>query len=277
MRGKLFIIIFLFSISLVAQVPTATIASNSATICTQRPVTFTSSVNNSPTTYSWSVNPSNAAEFISDVNSPTVQLRFIRSGTAIVSLLVANSASFSISSQTIVAIQSAKASFNASLTTVGFPSELVLTNFSNNYTTVQWLFNNFAPDNTFNTIKTYSVGGTYSTTLIALGSFGCNDTSSYSFLIDDFSSITLPNIFTPNEDGVNDVYKPILRGIKEIDVTIYNRYGTLIHNWDRIGGKWDGYTTSGLKCSAGTYYIIVKATGFDGKLYNLKNTITLIE
>lgn len=277
MRGHFFIIIFLFSLSLFSQVPTATIGTTSGTICTQRLITFTSVTSNAPTSYSWSVNPSNAAVFLSAIDAPSVQVQLIRPGTAIISLQVANSASFSISSQTIVAIQSAKASFNASLTTVGFPSELVLTNFSNNYTGVQWLFNSFGPDNTFNTSKTYSVGGAYSTTLIALGSFGCNDTSSYSFTIDDFSSITLPNIFTPNEDGVNDIYKPILKGIKEIDVTIYNRFGTLIHSWDRIGGKWDGYTTSGLKCSAGTYFIIVKATGFDGKTYNLKNTITLIE
>ncbi|MCA6435346.1 MAG: gliding motility-associated C-terminal domain-containing protein [Bacteroidota bacterium] len=277
MKGRLFILIFLLSINLFAQVPTATIGSTSGTVCTERIITFTSVTNNSPTTYSWSVNPSNSAEFIGSIDSPSTQIKLVRSGTAIVSLLVANSTSFSVSSQTVVAIQSAKASFNASLTSVGFPSELVLTNFSNNYTGVQWLFNNSLPDNTFNTSKTYSVGGVYSTTLIALGSFGCNDSSTYSFTIDDFSSITLPNIFTPNEDGVNDIYKPILKGIKEIDVTIYNRFGTLIHSWDRIGGKWDGYTTSGLKCSEGTYFIIVKATGFDGKLYNLKNTITLIE
>lgn len=277
MKLKLITYLIFIVTTISAQVPTATIGALSNTICTERIITFTSSVNNAPTTYSWSVIPANAVNFIGSVSDTSVSLQFTKPGTAIITLLVANSSSFSATSQTLIATKSAKSSFNASLTTVGFPTELTLTNFSSNQTSVEWLFNNFAPDNNLNTTKTYTVGGAYSTTLVALGNFGCNDTSSYSFVIDDFSSIVLPNIFTPNEDGANDVYKPILKGIKEIDVTIYNRYGTLIHKWDRVGGKWDGYTTSGVKCSAGTYFIILTATGFDGKKYNMKNTITLIE
>ncbi len=260
-----------------AQTPTATIGALTNTICTERNVTFTSSVNNAPTTYSWSVVPASAVNFNGAVNEPSLTLQFTKPGTAIITLLVANSSSFSATSQTLIATKSAKSSFNASLTTAGFPTELTLTNYSSNQTGTEWLFNNFLPDNSLNTTKTYTIGGAYSTTLVALGNFGCNDTSSYNFVIDDFSSIVLPNIFTPNEDGANDVYKPLLKGIKEIDVVIYNRYGTLIHSWNRVGGKWDGYTTSGVKCSAGTYFIILTAKGFDGKNYNMKNTITLIE
>jgi gliding motility-associated-like protein len=112
--------------------------------------------------------------------------------------------------------------------------------------------------------------------LKALGKNGCNDSLSYSFRISDSSGVTLPNIFTPNDDGVNDVFRPITKGITSMMVWVYNRYGVTIANWDRINGSWDGYNTSGLQCGSGEYFVVVEATGFNGKTYKQKGTLTLI-
>ena len=68
-----------------------------------------------------------------------------------------------------------------------------------------------------------------------------------------------------------------LRGLAvEMNVSIFNRYGTIIISWDRVSGFWDGHTTSGERCEAGVYFVILEATGFDGKSYKLKQSLTLV-
>jgi len=129
---------------------------------------------------------------------------------------------------------------------------------------------------TTNVSHTYSASGAYSVQLVAINSNGCSDTASYSFYLSDSSGINFPNIFTPNADGINDVFKPIARGIKTMKVYIYSRYGNLVYNWDAPNGFWDGYTTAGILCQSGTYFYVLEAEGFDGKHYSHKSYLTLI-
>lgn len=279
MNRILKVIFLLFAcISLRAQVPTATIVSPSATLCTGASLTFTTITTNTPTAYSWSVSPSKSVTVLPDYNSPSITFTFTSGGTYVISLLVTNASGSNIATSTVIVTKSAKASFNASLTSVGVPNELVLTNFSTNSISNQWLFNDDLAANTtsLNTIKNYSVSGSYSVSLIANGNSGCNDTSHYAFRIGDSSGVTLPTIFSPNGDGINEVFKPIAKGISKMNVSIYNRYGTIIISWDRVNGFWDGHTTSGERCEAGVYFVILEATGFDGKSYKLKNSLTLV-
>jgi len=163
------------------------------------------------------------------------------------------------------------------LAATGHPNQLSLTNYSTNSLKNYWIYSGDGlKDSSAFVIKDYPSSGSYTVTLAALGKNDCNDTLSYAFRISDSSGVTLPNVFTPNEDGVNDIYKPVTKGITVLNAYVYNRYGTLITSWDRVNGFWDGSTTSGLECGTGEYFIILEATGFDGKSYKLKSSITLI-
>ncbi|MDN3594061.1 T9SS type B sorting domain-containing protein [Zunongwangia endophytica] len=62
---------------------------------------------------------------------------------------------------------------------------------------------------------------------------GCSYTSNEIYLIG------FPNYFTPNSDGINDTWKPIGTGEKELNILIYDRYGTLITTLTN-GEDWDG-------------------------------------
>ncbi len=274
----IFVFLILFALFTKAQTPTATIVVPSATLCTSKNLTFTCVTSNTPTTYSWSVTPSKSVTILPDNISSTVTFSFFNAGTYTVSLNVSNSFSNSSTAQTILVTKSAKASFNASLSTIGFPNQLNLTNYSSNALAYNWLYSDIAAiDNATNTVKSYSTSGSYSVTLISFGNLGCNDTSRYAFRLSDTSSIFLPNVFTPNNDSVNDIFKPVARGIKDLHVWIYNRYGIIIYDWDKPQGFWDGYTTSGEPCQAGIYFCVAEALGFDGKAYKLKGNITLIK
>jgi OOP family OmpA-OmpF porin len=65
-----------------------------------------------------------------------------------------------------------------------------------------------------------------------------------------------PNIFTPNNDGVNDSWEVSFN--ENVICVIYNRWGNKILETDKKTVKWDGYTTSGIECSEGTYYYSIQ-------------------
>lgn len=263
-----------------AQTPTATISAGSNTVCTNVSVTFTAATTNSPDTYSWSVSPSTSVTIFPGISNPSVSVNFGRAGTHTVSLVVSNATGTTTTIRVVNVTLSAKASFNAQLSNSGFPTNLNLTNFSSNANGNYWIFSHIpgiaGKDSSLNTIKTYTASGSYSVMLVALGNNRCNDTASYDFYINDSSGVTAPTVFTPNNDNANDVFKPIAKGISQMNVWIYNRFGTLVAQWDKVNGSWDGYTTSGQPCSAGVYFYVIEATGFDGKSYKVKNNLTLI-
>ena len=78
--------------------------------------------------------------------------------------------------------------------------------------------------------------------------------------------ITIPNVFSPNNDGVNDEFKVNLNGntAKSYHINIYSSWGTLMFNSGNANVSWDGRTTSGMKATEGTYYYVVD---FNGKQY----------
>ncbi len=104
------------------------------------------------------------------------------------------------------------------------------------------------------------------------------------FIMVDTSLVVLPNVFTPNGDGVNDVYVVESRSLKSMTIKIFNRWGGLIHNWSYSNIRssdytiqhsvWDG-KIGGAMASPGVYYVVVRAVGRDGKERNLNGFIHL--
>ena len=93
---------------------------------------------------------------------------------------------------------------------------------------------------------------------------------------------TLPNVFTPNGDGVNDVYQPIppYRGVVEVDMKIYNRWGRRVFSTTDPDIMWDGSDeNSHQPCSEGVFYYSCEVTvrTLTGEYtYPLHGSITLI-
>lgn len=90
------------------------------------------------------------------------------------------------------------------------------------------------------------------------------------------SNLTLPNIFTPNNDGTNDVFTIISKNIKTLNCKIYNRWGVLVGELIEAKEIWDGRTSAGLQCVEGVYYYVLTATGLDGKEYSEKGVVQLL-
>ena len=85
--------------------------------------------------------------------------------------------------------------------------------------------------------------------------------------------VDIPNIITPNGDGVNDVFRINSSGFSEISVTIYNRYGEVVYKYFGENGSWDGFTHAGVKVSAGVYYVYVEVTNSTGTVFTDQETL----
>lgn len=70
------------------------------------------------------------------------------------------------------------------------------------------------------------------------------------------SQIKIPNIFTPNNDGINDYFEPsILQGISNLQIDVVNRWGNIVYsNHSNESFKWDGFTNNNEICSNGVYF-----------------------
>jgi len=125
---------------------------------------------------------------------------------------------------------------------------------------------------------TYDEPGIY-TVLFTVSSNGCTATDSLIIVVGiPFvdSEITVPNVFSPNGDGMNDVWGVIGTGLTSLDAVVYNRWGQQVAQLSNPAQVWDGRTGAGEIASEGTYYYILKAEGADGQRYEFTGSLTLL-
>lgn len=91
------------------------------------------------------------------------------------------------------------------------------------------------------------------------------------------SLLEMPNAFSPNGDGINDIYKAksTYKSITEFHAYIFNRWGQKIYEWTDLDGGWDG-TYHGKQAKDGVYFVLVKAKGADGTEYNIKRDVNIL-
>ena len=85
-------------------------------------------------------------------------------------------------------------------------------------------------------------------------------------------SIYAPDIFTPNQDGINDTFNMIIRGGKASQLAIYNRWGTKIYS--SADAEWDG-KVNGVDCAGGNYVYVLKYKTEKGEEYEKRGTVLL--
>ena len=90
------------------------------------------------------------------------------------------------------------------------------------------------------------------------------------------SKLSFPNAFSPNGDGINDIYKAKdYQSLIEFHAYIYNRWGQKLYEWTNPDGGWDG-TYNGKDVKEGVYFVLVKAKGADGRIYNIRKDVNLL-
>jgi len=87
------------------------------------------------------------------------------------------------------------------------------------------------------------------------------------------TNVTIPNVFTPDGDAVNDIFRISTAGYEGLTCTIINRHGEPVYRFFGLNGSWDGFTHAGVKVTSGTYYILLELTLADGSTETRQGTL----
>lgn len=89
--------------------------------------------------------------------------------------------------------------------------------------------------------------------------------------------VYMSNVFSPNDDGVNDFFnaKSIVN-TKEFEISIINRWGSILFESTDSDFKWDGISKNNDECSDGVYFYIINYSDMCGRKYKLDGSFTLI-
>jgi gliding motility-associated-like protein len=107
--------------------------------------------------------------------------------------------------------------------------------------------------------------------------YGCTQSSTVKVKVFKTGpDIFVPSAFTPNNDRLNDILKPIAAGISKMEYfKVFNRYGQLIYSTTATGKGWDG-TLNGVVQPLGVYIWAVNAITYTGNRITKKGTVSLI-
>lgn len=89
------------------------------------------------------------------------------------------------------------------------------------------------------------------------------------------SELKCPNAFTPDGDGVNDLWKVSYRSLLSFKCWIFDRYGKQMYYFDDPTDGWDG-KQGGKTVAPGVYYYVIQAEGADGKKYKKSGDINIL-
>ncbi len=182
------------------------------------------------------------------------------------------------------------------------PVAVTFTNSSQNTNNYYWDFGN---GQTTTTTSTNNQNQTYVSSanimLIAYASPNCADTAYVSIevipcgctdpeatnynplaTIDDESCvypepiIVVPNVFTPNNDGTNDVFALDVTFYTNIELVILNRWGNTMYTSAGLNPGWEGRTNTGAEAGEGTYFYKYIVTSIEGTLYEGHGFLELV-
>ena len=110
----------------------------------------------------------------------------------------------------------------------------------------------------------------------ATDAVGCTDDDTIFIKVYEGPTYYLPNAFSPNGDGLNDIFFPTPVGIRSTDYfRVFDRYGELMYETRQWLQGWDG-TLKGKKASSGTYVWMIKGIDRNGAVVEMKGTVILL-
>ena len=154
---------------------------------------------------------------------------------------------------------------------------IYFTDLSTNAASWNWDFS-IGTSNQQNPVVNFENYGTYNVELVVYSDQGCTDVAYNTIEIEDQYLIYIPNAFTPNSNGQNDIFLPVSNAVDQAnyDFYIFNRWGELIFESHFLDKGWDG-TYNGALCPQDVYvYKIVTRDVLKGQAHEYTGHVTLI-
>ncbi len=138
-----------------------------------------------------------------------------------------------------------------------------------------WSFGDGSSNSTSqNPLHQYPNPGEYPVTLIVWDAFGCSDTISLLAIVTD-PDFFIPNVFSPNADGINDFAQTNFRKLTAFTFTIYDRWGRKIWETSVQDEWWDG-KYGGQPCPEGVYFYVLMGDLPQDREADLRGPLTLV-
>ncbi|HTB31948.1 MAG TPA: PKD domain-containing protein [Bacteroidia bacterium] len=129
-----------------------------------------------------------------------------------------------------------------------------------------------------NPTHTYSDTGTFCAKLGVMNEHGCVDTIIDCIVIDPIFTLYIPSAFSPNGDGVNDVFIAVGNDVKSFEMYIFDRWGMQLFHSTDINNGWDGRAKAGGSiCQEDTYVYMIKATDNKNIQHSYTGSVNLIK
>ncbi|NOX84940.1 MAG: PKD domain-containing protein, partial [Chlorobi bacterium] len=229
-------------------------------------------------TYEWTFGDGNTSDQQNPVN------QYNTAGLFTVSLTVHNTdrcAATTTKPNYIQANPNPVAKFEADpwITTLDTP-DIDFSDFSESDSTIinfEWDFGDGSTSNEENPTHTYQQAGEYEVTLYVETINGCVDTTIGKVALTEEVKLFFPNAFTPNGDGMNDVFEIKGTPITNFHLYIYDRWGKEIWSTHNFENRWDGTDFNGKPVPAGTYIYTITGTDYMKRDLSFKGTVTVVK
>jgi gliding motility-associated-like protein len=161
--------------------------------------------------------------------------------------------------------------------------EIIFTNssYGGNITSSSWSFSHISPTVVTQQSPTmvFTEAGSYVVALIIQTDKGCKDTLIRPFFVGEDYGIFVPNAFSPNGDGVNDIFQPKGFGIVTYELSIFDRWGEKLFSTTNFEEGWAGNYVgrSDKSVPIGVYVWKIKLVNVQGRGKELTGKVTVIE
>jgi gliding motility-associated-like protein len=149
-------------------------------------------------------------------------------------------------------------------------------NQSANASTWSWAFGDNIGITLENPAHFYESAGQYPILLVAQDEYGCIDTLHASITILETDNPFIPNVITPNGDGIGDEFDINYMDLKETRLTILDRWGETVFETENQDVRWTGRNEKGYNCSEGVYFYVLEGKTALGKKTTHKGNVTLM-
>jgi gliding motility-associated-like protein len=130
-----------------------------------------------------------------------------------------------------------------------------------------------------NISRIFTDAGEYAAVLIVTSDHGCRDTIVKPILVGEDFGLYVPDAFTPNGDGLNDIFTAKGVGVAKFSMNIFDRWGELLYSTNSIENGWDGkfHSRGGETVKQDVYVWKISATDLQGKVHEMAGTVTLMK
>jgi gliding motility-associated-like protein len=262
----------------IAPAPTAAFANDPGT-CIPSIIQFTDA-STGASIWQWDFGDPSVTSDVSNQQNPVYT--YNAAGTYIVTLIVSNNAGCTdtlIINSAVTTYPNPTASINVSNNVVSELSpEIIFNDISNGGTNCVLYFgdgDSLVGCNFNSVTHTYPAAGTYTAMQIVTNANGCADTTYITVIVEEETTIYVPNAFTPNNNGNNDQFFAYGTKVENFQMYVFDRWGNLIFQSNDMTKGWDG-TYKNNPVQEDVYVWKISYSDTRGKKYKLLGHVSLI-